>query len=252
MSRADRTHRFYAEDLSGQELALSAGEAHHALRVLRLKEGAEVELFDGRGRRARGRIAQAGRDALVVEIGQRPQPAERPGPLVHLAFAVPKGRRLDWLLEKATELGAASLRPVFFERSVAGRRRTPGHGGFTQAKRGRWLAHCISAAKQCGLDFLPEIAPPARLADFLRAPQEGVRLVGHAGPEAQTVMDALAGWRAARPVWLLVGPEGGLTQPEIAAAGRSGFRPVRLGRTTLRVETAAVALLAAVVAAVGA
>ena len=107
-------HRFFAEDLSPGPLALAAGEAHHALHVLRLRAGTEVELFDGRGGTAAGTIAAVRRGEVTVEVAAIRPAVEREGPAIHLASAVPKGKRLDWLLEKATELGAASLRPVAF------------------------------------------------------------------------------------------------------------------------------------------
>jgi len=231
--------RFFAKDLSAGRLALSAGEGHHALHVLRLRVGAAVELFDGRGQTAAGRIAAIRRGEVAVEVQQvRPEP-ERGGPEVALAFAVPKGKRLDWLLEKATELGAASLRPVVFERSVAG-------GELTAAKRSRWLGHCISAAKQCRLDWLPELLDPLPLADYLATPLPPLRLLGDAATDARAMAELPARSPTAdRRSSILVGPEGGLTDAERAACVSAGFVPVRLGRTVLRTETAAIALLAA-------
>ena len=244
MSQAARTRRFHVEDLRRDRIALPAGEAHHALHVLRLAEGAEVELFDGRGGRAAARVVGAGRDEVAVRIVRRLPPAERPRPVIHLAFAVPKGKRLDWLIEKATELAVASLRPVLFERSVSG-------GALPAVRRDRWLAHCISAAKQSGLDFLPEIVAPEPLSEALCGGGEGVRLLGCAGEGSVPVVDALPARGGARVVWLLVGPEGGLTEGETAAVAEAGFRRVRLGPATLRVETAAVALVAATHALLG-
>jgi len=245
MSGQSGKHRFFAEDLSPASVSLPDDEAHHALHVLRLGAGATVELFDGRGGRARASIVQAGRDGVVVRIDGRDPPAQRPRPVVHLAFAVPKGKRLGWLLEKATELGAASLRPVEFERSVAGA------GQWTPAKRGRRLIRCIQAAKQCGLDFLPELADPAPLGEFLADRPAGVCLFGRAGPDATALADALSAETPPQAVCLMVGPEGDLTPAEADAARHAGFEPVRLGQTTLRVETAAVALLAGTIAILG-
>lgn len=235
-STHDRPRRLFAEDVLADEVVLSASEAHHALNVLRLGPGDAVELFDGRGTRARGRIVRARRGELTVAVEARDRIVARPTPEIHLAFAVPKGKRVDWLLEKATELGVASLQPVRFDRSIAG------------GKPHRWWAHCISAAKQCGLDYLPELAEPIALAEFLPAAPDGVKLLGDTRGEASSVPAALAGQTGDRPICLLVGPEGGLTDDERAAVLGGGFRPVRLGSTTLRIETAAVALVAACVA----
>ena len=104
---------------------LPRGEVHHALHVLRLGVGADVELFDGRGAAANARVTAVGRAGVEMLVTATLPVAGPPRRRVHLAFAVPKGKRLDWLLEKATELGAASLEPVVFERSVAGGDLTP-------------------------------------------------------------------------------------------------------------------------------
>lgn len=243
-----RNHRFFVVDLSPEAVRLPPDEAHHALNVLRLGKGAEVDLFDGRGAAARGRIVEARRGRVGVRVESRGEPVPRSQPVVHLAFATPKGRRLDWLLEKAAELGAASLRPVVFARSVAG----SNTGRLGPAKRQRWLAHCIAAAKQSRLAWLPEIRDPLTLGDFLgevlTEPAGYFGLVGVVNGGARPLADVLSRAPAGRDVCLLVGPEGGLTRGELAEVVEAGFVPARLGRTTLRVETAAIALLAAVTA----
>jgi 16S rRNA (uracil1498-N3)-methyltransferase len=245
MDLPDSRARFYVPDLTeGAEVALLPTEAHHAAHVLRLAPGAAVELFDGRGRAAEARITavRRGEVAAAVERVRGPQP--RPAPRVRLAFAIPKGNRLDWLLEKAAELGVARLAPVRFARSVAGA------GEFSAAQRTRWLGHCIAAAKQSGLAWLPEIEDPLPLADLLVQPQAG--LFGDLAADALSVPQAVAqlrGGAAVGGLTVVVGPEGGLTGDERAALHAAGLLPVRLGRTTLRIETAAVALVAAAIAA---
>jgi len=231
-------HRFLMEQslTGGASLDLPAAEAYHALRVLRLRAGDAVEIFDGRGSAAAGRIAETGRDRVTVTLDGPVRRAERLRPAVHLAFAVPKGKRLDWLLEKATELGAASLQPVIFARSVAG------GDSLSDAKRARWQWHCVSAAKQCGLNYLPAIAGPLSLSEFA-VRREGLCLLGSTA-DAATLAAAWDG--AVEQVWIVIGPEGGLTEKETDLLRGAGFVPVRLGTTTLRTETAAVALLAGV------
>jgi len=237
-----RRRRFYAPDLTGGRISLPPEEAHHALHVLRLHIGAAVELFDGRGSGADGTVADVGRHHVAVHVERRHPAEERSTPQIHVAFAIPKGKRLDWLLEKATELGAASVQAVTFNRSVAGKgERTPG-------KRRRWEGHCIAAAKQCGQQFLPDIRPPVALAEFLGSLEGALCLLGSTADDAASVPQVLARHAPAQPIVLLVGPEGGLTDAEHDSACEAGFEAVRLGRTTLRTETAAVALLAAAVA----
>jgi 16S rRNA (uracil1498-N3)-methyltransferase len=267
------SRRFYCDRLGADLVELAGAEAHHAIDVLRLRPGDTVELFDGRGTVAAAQIQRASPKAMTLAVTRRRQ-VRRAGPAVRLAFATPKGNRLDWLLEKAVELGAAALEPVVFERSVAGGRTLGEH------KRQRWLAQCIAAAKQCGLDLLPEIVEPASLADYLHArqavrqacssvqqtrqgaPIEGawLGLLGDTEESALSVPGAVLEFAEAcrlgtgdsgKPAWtidLLVGPEGGLTAAERAAALEAGMIPVRIGHTVLRIETAAVAMLSAVMA----
>ena len=247
MTDNDSRARFYVPDLTeGAEVALPPTEAHHAAHVLRLTPGAEVELFDGCGRAATARIATVRRSDVTARVESVRGPIARQGPEVRLAFAVPKGNRLDWLLEKATELGVASLRPVRFERSVAGK------GEFSEAKRAKWLAHAIAAAKQSGLDYLPIIENPLPLEKFAAAGGPGI--YGDLAADAQPIGEVLRRLAPAGPqnldrgLTVVVGPEGGLTEAERARLRAGGFTAVRLGHTTLRIETAAVALVAAIAA----
>jgi len=238
MDKALHIRRFFAADLAGDEIPLDAAEAHHATHVLRLKTGDEVELFDGNGTLAHGVLYPAGRRDVLVRVETRvtcPPPAP---PAIHLAFAAPKGKRLDWLMEKATELGAASLQQVIFDRSGPAARRTP------ETKRAKLLAHCISAARQCGLNFLPELPAAETLAQVLARRDDSLKFLGDTSGDTVRLAEALKGAPPPKPVLLLVGPEGGLTGPERNNAIDAGFIPVSIARTTLRVETAAVALLA--------
>ncbi len=245
MTETDKRHRFFVPDLTAEAPAraeLPPAEAHHALHVLRLRAGAAVELFDGRGQCAEGRIADVSRRKVTVQIERtwtEPQPH---GPLVHLAFAVPKGSRADWLVEKATELGVASLRPTVFERSVAGKE------PLSAAKRERWMNHCAAAAKQAQVNRLPGIEDPAALGDLLARAAGALVLVGDTAPEAVPILEALARRRKGEDILIVVGPEGGLTDAERATLRAGGAVAVRLGRSVLRIETAAVALVAVVLA----
>jgi 16S rRNA (uracil1498-N3)-methyltransferase len=234
MKASREIRRFFGQSLNGETVELSADEAHHAIDVLRLKDGAEVNLFDGAGGSADGTLHLHGRKQAEVHILRRREVKNRPDPLVELAFAVPKGKRLDWLVEKATELGAARLTPVRFHRSVA-----------TTTPSERWRRTCIAAAKQSGNNFLPEIAETKTLKNFLASADAEIKILGHAGGE-MAIPSVLNGWSAGKSIVILIGPEGGLTDDETTAAGEGGFASVRLGNLTLRIETAAIALLAAV------
>ena len=232
MSRKAARHRFFAESIAAEVVALSSEESRHALDVLRLKAGEPVIVFDGTGGVGEGVLEVLGRGSAAVKIHRR-RKARPLEPAVELAFAAPKGRRLDWLLEKATELGATTLSPVIFERSVVRPKAD---------RQRRWRSICVAAAKQSGAEFLPGIAPPRELPAYLASAGDGLRVFGD--PSARTALPALLERpEVARGVRFLVGPEGGMTDSERAAAIRAGFLPVRLAVQILRVETAAVGFL---------
>ncbi len=241
MKTNGRKNRFFTPDLAAERITLDVGESHHALNVLRLAAGDDVELFDGRGGVADGVISGTARGGVTVDMRSRRQADAPAGLKVKLAFAEPKGKRLDWLLEKATELAAAAIQPVIFERSVAGGESEK----MSDSKRRRWLDHCISAAKQCGLDFLPELCEPVSLASLIAEAGPSPGIVGVCETRGLRLPEAIEQYTGGQSVTILVGPEGGMTESELAAAVDAGFKPVRLGATTLRIETAAIALLAA-------
>jgi len=244
MNANPHTRRFFVSDLSGDEVEPHPGEVHHALHVLRLKGGDEVELFDGAGVVATGVIGHIDRRNVVIHVTARRTCLPPPPPAIHIAFGAPTGKRIDWLVEKATELGAASLQRVIFDRSP------PAAKAKSAAKGDKLLGHCISAAKQCGLNFLPKLPAPTTLAEILSAREDSLRLLGDTGPGALQLGKALEGKLPCQAVMLLIGPEGGLTESERGESIAAGFVPVRIAGTTLRTETAAVALLAATIASI--
>ncbi len=212
---------------------LGRDESHHAVNVLRLRAGDAAIVFDGRGRRAEARVAEAGKNALAVRVDAVIE--EPPLPLrLTLATAIPKGKRWQGLVEKCTELGVDALVPLHTERSVA-----KGEGDAE-----KWRRWTIEAAKQSRRWRLPEIAEPvlfARVFELSRA-RNALLFVADAGGEPPSrYRDELS---AAESVVAVVGPEGGLTDEECAECARHGARPVRLSPFVLRVETAAAAVCA--------
>jgi 16S rRNA (uracil1498-N3)-methyltransferase len=215
---------------------LDAGQANYLGTVLRLKEGAELLLFDGRSGEWLARIAEAGRKRITLSVERKTREAETI-PDVWLGFAPVKRTQTDWLVEKATELGAARLVPVMTRRTVAER-----------VKLERLEAIAIEAAEQCGRTVLPDIAEPLPLARFLEQRDAGRMLyfADEAGGEAVT--DAFK----PGPALILTGPEGGFTDDErtlVRAAPNSVA--VSLGPRILRAETAALASLSAYMAVAG-
>ncbi|NIA22045.1 MAG: RsmE family RNA methyltransferase [Anaerolineaceae bacterium] len=234
--------RFFCPDLSATEVALEGDELHHLRTVRRLGTGAEVELFDGCGRLARCRLVRLDRRRAELEVLETAE-SEPPRLQLTIAAAVAKGNRMDFLVEKVTELGATALWPLVTAR-----------GSVTdcgQQKQLSWRRRSIEACKQCGRLFLPRIGPPLGLDEAIARMQAepfDLVLLADLSGEAKAVGEVLGEAGAARRLIGLVGPEGGFSDSERRRLLALGGRAVRLAPTVLRVETAAVALAAAVAA----
>lgn len=224
----------------GQRLALDADQCHYALRVLRLRAGDALELFDGAGGRWSARLVSAGRaDATVELLGPRTACPESPL-RISLVQCLSAAERMDFTIEKAVELGVASIVPVASARSVV---------RLDDERAARRLAHwqrlVVAAAMQCGRDHLPTLAPPVPLAHWLAGRDRRVSgwvLAPGAGHSLATGAAALE--PDAPLVELLVGPESGLAPDEVATAIASGLQPTSLGPRVLRTETAGLAAIA--------
>ena len=223
-----------AELGEGARIDLDAGQANYLGNVMRLGEGAEILLFDGKSGEWLGRIAEAGKKRMALTVGrQTREPEDIPD--VWLAFAPVKRTQTDWLVEKATELGVAKLIPVMTQRTIAER-----------VKLERLEAIAIEAAEQCGRTRLPEIAQPVALAQLLKDDGRTLYFADEAGGEP--VVSAFKPGAAT----ILTGPEGGFTDDERAKIQAAGHAvPVSLGPRILRAETAALASLAAYMALAG-
>lgn len=226
-SKADLVRRLLVDaqrlQPHGGTLELTEDEARYLRRVLRLKGGDCLELRDGRLGGYAATILPNG--ALRYESrSELPLPS---GPRVHLAFAPMKGRRLELLLEKATEIGAASFQPLLTERTI---RRDV-------ADSSRWQRVIRSAARQCAAAIEPEVHSPQPLTSFLQTAQEmDLTLVAHPSSET-SLLDAIPR-RAIDTVCVLTGPEGGFTDTEVNEIQDAGFLGVHLGSQILRAETA--------------
>lgn len=226
--------RFHVSDIGGDLLRISGAEANHALKALRLVEGDEVIVFDGRGGEAVGRIVAASRSAFDVQIIQRLEPCSAAAELT-IAVAPPKGDRADWLVEKCAELGVVRLIPLICERSQV----RPGEG-----KLDRWRRKAVEAAKQSRQARAMMIDTPIALTDLIAAGGANASIFfGDADPAFPGAMESFAG-SAAVSTLIIIGPEGGMADGERAAIVRAGGRGVRLSPTVLRIETAAVAAAA--------
>lgn len=234
-------HRFFLPPPLGQgdRLELPGPEAHHALHVLRLAVGDPVMVLDGAGGVLDCEVAATGRRAATLTVRRREQ-RPRPAPAVTLFQAVAKSRAMEWIVQKATELGVRRLVPVLTERSVP-----RFSAGDTQHKAARWREIAIEALKQCGTPWLPEIPAPAPLAAVLGTGRAfDLALVAALAPDAGHPRQMLEDFRARHSgpaeVALWVGPEGDFTAAELAAIRGTGARAVTLGERVLRCDTAAV------------
>ncbi|MFZ5556321.1 MAG: 16S rRNA (uracil(1498)-N(3))-methyltransferase [Pseudomonadota bacterium] len=235
--------RFYCPDLAvgRRRVALPDAASHHAARVLRLKVGDPVTLFDGRGGEWDAAIARVDPRGVEVEAGAERAAVAEPTLHVTLAQGLCAQDKMDWVVQKAVELGASAIQPLAAERSVI--RLAPERA---ERRQRHWQAVVVSACEQSGRTLIPDVAPVRSLAQWLdvldAAPERGglrLMLSPHAGVPMVQLADSVAG------VSLLVGPEGGLSEREVAMAQAAGFRAVRLGPRILRTETAALAALAA-------
>jgi 16S rRNA (uracil1498-N3)-methyltransferase len=227
---------FVPADTWGSGL-LPESEARHASQVLRMGEGDKTVVFDGRGRVAEVELQDVRKKNVGFRI-VREWREERVHPEIHLIIALIKNERFDWLVQKATELGAASIRPVAAARSVVKLERKD-----AEKRRAKWEQAAIEAAKQCGHLVLPEIVPVSDPAEAFCSAPDGVKAIPALHEGGRPLGEVLAGQPQA--VTFAIGPEGDWTESEIASARDCGFVAVDLGKHVLRSETAALHVLSA-------
>jgi 16S rRNA (uracil1498-N3)-methyltransferase len=235
-------HRFYLapEDWNPDAFTLAGSEAHHGRNVLRLEAGDKVVLFDGRGREATAEIESVEPSGIRL----RKLHEAKSSPLrcrITLAQAIPKGKNMDLIVQKAVEIGAAEIAPILSDRTVV---RLDEES--SAAKQSKWQTVAIEAAKQCGQNWLPRVQAPQTMAQFFdhRASFD-LQLIGSLQSDAVHLKKILAEYAAEhddRPssVLMLVGPEGDFTPAELSLARSHGCRPITLGPIVLRVETASI------------
>ena len=234
--------RFYCPTplATGLALSLPAGAARH-VQVLRLQPSDVITLFNGEGGEFDATVTRMGRSDVDVEVGAH-HPVEREAArAVHLLAGITANERMDWLVEKATELGVASITPLVAERSVLKLK-----GERAEKKLAHRQGVAVAAAEQCGRNRVPTVHPAVTLAEWVKKAPPGERWVLSlsAGTQPLAQVQGPAEGLRMTPVTVLSGPEGGLSPTEEAAALAAGFAPVSLGPRVLRAETAPLAVLA--------
>lgn len=234
-------HRYYCPQLPNSGLvSLPDEEAHHARTVLRLRVGDPLIVFDGAGREAQARVAVATKKEMTVEIESVSEVSRESQRRLTIAVALPKGDRQKWLIEKCVELGTQQILPLDVERSVAKAEKQVVE---------RLERQVIEASKQCRRNTLMKILPPMKWDEFLKqVSDDTVQTLGTfdfkwiAHPGGLTVSQLLENVSSNSSILVAIGPEGGFTEEECAAATDIGFQQVSLGTRILRIETAAISI----------
>ena len=217
---------------------LDSERFHYLIRVLRLRTGDELEVFDGQGRSFPARITEIKSESAILELGA-PSQDRRIRP-ISLVQGIPKAEKMDWILQKATELGAAAIVPALTKRTVV---KVDEQRGFQKQRRWRRIAE--EAARQCQRSDVPQVFPPKPLVDALQLLDPATRLLVLSEYETtRTLSQAFREIGEGRaPLALMIGPEGGFERSEIDDLTRRGALSATLGRRILRAETAGVAAL---------
>lgn len=229
--------RFFLPPESWQAALLEGDEARHLAQVLRVQPGASVTVFDGRGRRATAEVLTVSRERVALKLGAEQCPPA-PRPAITLAQAIPKGKHMDLIVQKAVELGIAAIQPLVTRHTVV----HPGAG-----KSDKWRRTALEACKQCGQDTLPAIADPLPFEHWLAAQSAntGLKLIASLAPGVRPLREVLHAHPATAAATLLVGPEGDFSPEETRDSLAAGYLPVSLGAIVLRVETATLFCLSA-------
>jgi 16S rRNA (uracil1498-N3)-methyltransferase len=228
-----RLSRFFIDaPLSLGEHELPEAQAHYIGRVLRMAEGDAVQLFDGSGHEFRGALLEVGKKRVRVQLdetfaGQTESPLR-----IHLGQGLSRGERMDWAIQKATELGVTEITPIVSERCEVRLKDER-----AEKRQAHWQQIAVSACEQCGRSVVPVIHPPMPLAQWLKSSDAELKLVLH------PVAEPLISHSKPGSLAFLIGPEGGLNDAEVDQAQDAGFHAARLGPRVLRTETAPVVAL---------
>ncbi|MEA3488961.1 MAG: 16S rRNA (uracil(1498)-N(3))-methyltransferase [Candidatus Omnitrophota bacterium] len=234
--------RFYVpkENVGEREIVVNGKEAHHILDVMRMQDGDEVVVFDGTGKEYTGFIKDADRRSgkMIIEIVRQKRPAAESIPEITLAQAVPKQSKIDYIIEKATELGVSRIVPLITERTIV----RPDAGG-SGKKLERWRKIAVEASKQCGRTSVPKVEEITDFKDMVKMTDRyDLVLLACLAERSISIKDSLSGFKTGK-VLVFIGPEGDFTPEERRLADRDNCRFVSLGRRVLRSDTAGLFVL---------
>ncbi|MEP6389623.1 MAG: 16S rRNA (uracil(1498)-N(3))-methyltransferase [Halioglobus sp.] len=219
---------------SGATLVLEEGPSNHIARALRMKANDSLVLFDGQGNQWPAQIDHVDKKAVTVCLGERNEHSSESPLHIHIGIAISRGDRMDWIIQKATELGVSAVTPLRSERSEVKLK-----GDREEKKLRHWRQISISACEQCGRNTLPQLNPLTSLTEWVSAVDAQKKYVLHHRASA-----AAEAGETPSSVALLIGPEGGLNDVEINNSEHAGFTALALGPRVLRTETAPLAAVA--------
>jgi 16S rRNA (uracil1498-N3)-methyltransferase len=232
--------RFYVSQplIENGRLRVEGEEVKHVRKVLRLKSGDEIVVFDGAGKEYEGRIVEDGPSSVEIMV-QNIFISEKESHLgITLAQSLLKGEKMDYLIQKATELGVKEIVPFFSSRSIPRFEKTN-----VLKRHRRWKKIAIEASKQCGRGIIPKIELLQDYSEMVRNISPGFLRLVLWEKEGAGLKEILEGSKERKQIFFIVGPEGGLTPEEIGLAKQNGFAPVTLGKRILRAETASLCFL---------
>jgi 16S rRNA (uracil1498-N3)-methyltransferase len=232
--------RFYVPrpKIEGGMLKIEGEEVRHIRKVLRLRTGDEIVVFDGSAMEYRGTIVEEGPSIVVIKVKDILSSATESGLEIIMAQSLLKGEKMDYLIQKATELGIKEILPFFSSRSIPLLDRSKRVG-----RHHRWEKIAIGAAKQCGRGVIPRIGAIQGYSEMIESVSpDSLRFILWERGGAR-LKEALQKYKGKKSIFFVVGPEGGLREQEVEEAKRNGFIPVTLGKRILRSETASLCLL---------
>lgn len=232
--------RFYLPPAAWHDLAqLEEEESRHCVQVLRYNSGDAITIFDGCGRSATAILRNVRKNAVSLEIGEVFQHSPL-RPAIVLAQAVPKGKTMEWIIEKAVELGVARIVPLVTRHTVV---KYDADEAIKKAEK--WQKVALEACKQCGQNWLPIVETPVDGRAFLAQERSGAKIIASLAPGARPLRQVIEGIGQSEQITIMIGPEGDFSPEETELALQFGYQPATLGDLVLRSETAALFTLSA-------